>query len=88
MLLDADGRRVLAINQVDSLARPTWPASEEQPKQMHQDYRVPDVEALERSRQRAEELGATLLLDRTGAEHEPLYALADPAGHPFCLLVG
>ncbi len=88
VLLDPDGVRVLAFNQVDALERPTWPASEEVPKQMHHDYRLPDVGALERSRLRAEELGATLLLDRTGSEREPLYVLADPAGHPFCLLVG
>ncbi|WP_238163223.1 VOC family protein [Kribbella capetownensis] len=39
-------------------------------------------------RRRAEELGAELLYDRTGVESEPLHVLADPAGHPFCLLVG
>jgi hypothetical protein len=30
---------------------------------------------------------ATLLYDRSEDEGEPLYVLADPAGHPFCLLV-
>ncbi len=87
VLLDADGRRVLAFQQVASLARPTWP-THEVPQQMHLDFRVPTPEALQRSRQRAEDLGATLLLDRTGDEGEPLYVLADPAGHPFCILVG
>jgi hypothetical protein len=33
-------------------------------------------------------LGATLLYYRTDDQDEPLYVLADPAGHPFCLLVG
>jgi hypothetical protein len=28
-----------------------------------------------------------LLHDGSGDESEPLYALADPAGHPFCILV-
>jgi hypothetical protein len=37
---------------------------------------------------RSAELGATLLYDRTDDVDEPLYVLADPAGHPFCLLVG
>ena len=37
---------------------------------------------------RAEALGATLLLDRTADEDEPLYVLADPSGHPFCIFVG
>jgi len=48
---------------------------------------VPTVEELERHRRRADELGATLLHDRSQDEGEPLYVMADPAGHPFCLLV-
>ena len=28
-----------------------------------------------------------ILLDRTDDEDEALYVLADPSGHPFCLLV-
>ena len=58
------------------------------PRRMHIDYAVPSVEELHRHRRRAEELGATVLLDRTGEGSEPLFVLADPAGHPFCLLVG
>lgn len=87
VLLDTEGNRVLAFNQVSYLERPTWP-SDEIPKQMHHDFRVPSVEELRRHRQRAEELGATLLHDRTDDSGEPLYVLADPAGHPFCILVG
>jgi hypothetical protein len=48
---------------------------------------VSTVGELERHRERAKALGARLLLDRTDDEDEPLYVLADPAGHPFCLLV-
>ncbi|MGW7686785.1 VOC family protein [Kribbella sp. NPDC054772] len=87
VLVDDDGNRQLAIQQVKVLKRSTWP-SPDVPKQMHLDYAVPSVDELRRHRQRAEELGATVLLDRTGEESEPLYVLADPAGHPFCLLVG
>lgn len=87
VLLDPTGHRVLAFQQVPTLARPTWPAHEV-PKQMHHDFRVASVEELQHQRQRAEELGATLLYDRTDDDTEPLYVLADPAGHPFCLLVG
>jgi catechol 2,3-dioxygenase-like lactoylglutathione lyase family enzyme len=87
VLLDADGKRLLAIQEVATLPRSTWP-SPEVPMQLHLDFRVPTVEELQRHRQRAEALGATLLLDRTGEPGEPLYALADPAGHPFCILVG
>lgn len=86
VLLDAGGARVLAIQQVDELRRSTWP-SHEVPMQLHLDFRVPSVQDLRRHRERAADLGATLLYDRTMDEGEPLYVLADPAGHPFCLLV-
>jgi catechol 2,3-dioxygenase-like lactoylglutathione lyase family enzyme len=86
VLLDPAGNRVLAFQRVPELDRPTWPAHDV-PKQMHHDFRVPDSEELRHQRQRAEELGATLLFDRTEDDDEPLYVLADPAGHPFCILV-
>lgn len=86
VLVDAGGRRVLAFQQVAELARSTWP-SDEVPKQLHVDFWVPTIEALESNRGRAEELGATLLLDRSDEPGEPLYVFADPAGHPFCILV-
>ncbi len=86
VLTDDAGDRVLALQQVDTLHPSTWP-SPDVPMQIHIDYAVPTVEELQRHRQRAEALGAQLLLDRTDEEAEPLYVLADPAGHPFCLLV-
>jgi len=87
VLVDDGGKRVLAFQQVRNLARATWP-SDDVPKQMHLDFRVPSVDELERHQRRAEELGAVLLLDRSEDAGEPLYVLADPAGHPFCILVG
>jgi len=87
VLLDDEERRVLAINHVRELPRSTYPG-DEVPKQLHMDFRVPDRDALERHRQRAEALGASVVLDRTDDEEEALYVLADPEGHPFCLLVG
>lgn len=86
VLIDGAGKRVFAFNQMEELARPTWPA-DDVPKQMHHDFRVSSIAELERERQRAEDLGATLLYDRSRDEDEPLYVLADPAGHPFCILV-
>jgi catechol 2,3-dioxygenase-like lactoylglutathione lyase family enzyme len=87
VLVDSGGSRKLAFQKVPTLARPNWPAHDV-PKQMHLDFRVPTIEDLERHRRRAEELGARLLFDRTTEEpEEPLYVLADPAGHPFCILV-
>lgn len=86
VLTRADGTRVLAFQEVPELARTTWP-SHEVPMQMHLDLTVPDVAALERQRARAEALGAEVLLDRTDDPDEPLYVLADPSGHPFCVFV-
>jgi len=54
---------------------------------MHMDFKVPTIEDLERHRERAEQLGARLLHDRSQDQAEPLYVLADSAGDPFCLLV-
>jgi catechol 2,3-dioxygenase-like lactoylglutathione lyase family enzyme len=87
VLTDADGHRQLAFQQVERLEPTTWPAPDV-PMQLHLDFTVPSRPELERHRERAEALGATLLLDRTDDPDEPLYVLADPAGHPFCLFVG
>jgi catechol 2,3-dioxygenase-like lactoylglutathione lyase family enzyme len=86
VLVDDDGKRQLAFQQVATLPRSTWPAHDV-PMQLHIDFAVPTVEDLHRHRRRAEELGATVLLDRTADDGEPLYVFADPAGHPFCILV-
>ena len=86
VLLDHDEHRVLAVQEVDRLDRTTWP-SHDVPMQLHLDFTVASQEELERHRRRAEELGAEVLLDRTADEDEALYVLADPSGHPFCLLV-
>lgn len=87
VLTEADGTRRLAFQEVSVLPPTTWP-SHEVPMQLHLDLLVDDVADLERQRARAEALGARLLLDRTDDPTEPLYVLADPAGHPFCLFPG
>lgn len=86
VLLDEGGGRVMAVQQKTDTTPPTWP-SEQVPMQMHQDFAVPTVEELERHRRRAEALSARVVHDRSADADEPLYVLADPAGHPFCLLV-
>jgi catechol-2,3-dioxygenase len=86
VLLDDDGNRVVTVQEKRDTTAPTWP-SEEVPMQMHMDFKVPTADELARHRERAESLGARLLYDRSQDEREPLYVLADPAGHPFCLLV-
>lgn len=87
VLMDDAGNRQLAFQRTDELPRSTWPAPDV-PQQMHIDYIVPDVAALERQRERALALGATVRFDRSDDETEPLYVFVDPAGHPFCILVG
>ncbi len=84
VLVDADGKRKIAVQRVDSLPRSTWP-SHEVPMQLHIDFSVSSRDELERQKERALALGATVLLNRT-EELEALYVLADPAGHPFCIL--
>jgi catechol 2,3-dioxygenase-like lactoylglutathione lyase family enzyme len=87
VLTDSAGARQLAFQQVDVLPRATWPR-QDVPQQLHLDMAVPDRASLDRQRDRALALGAELRLDRTGDPDEPLYALADPAGHTFCIFVG
>lgn len=87
VLVDSKGNRKLAFQQVASQARSSWP-DEQVPMQLHLDFTVSNVAALERQRSRAENLGAELLRDRTDDPAEPLYVFADLAGHPFCIFVG
>jgi catechol 2,3-dioxygenase-like lactoylglutathione lyase family enzyme len=87
VLMDADGGRKLAFQQVDDLPRTNWPDPPGIPQQLHLDLSVPDVSALERQRDRALALGAEIRLDRTDDPDEPLYVFADPAGHTFCIFV-
>ncbi len=86
VLTDSQGRSTLAFQQVEHLARTTWP-SNEVPMQLHVDFTVSDREALEHHHARALALGAEVLLDRTDDADEPLYVYADPAGHPLCIFV-
>ena len=87
VLVDDDGARRLAFQEVERLEPTTWPRHDV-PMQLHLDLTVGSRAELERHRGHAEALGAALLLDRTDDPDEPLYVLADPSGHPFCLFVG
>lgn len=86
VLVDRSGVRKLAFQQVERLERTTWPGHDV-PMQMHLDLTVSSRDDLQRQRERAESLGAQLLLDRTDDPDEPLYVLADPSGHPFWMFV-
>jgi catechol 2,3-dioxygenase-like lactoylglutathione lyase family enzyme len=84
VLVDTGGARRLAFQLVERLPRTTWP-EHDVPMQLHVDFTVSSAAELERQRQRAEALGAEVLLDRTDDPDEPLYVFADPSGHPFCI---
>lgn len=81
-----DGQPVLAFQRVDAFAAPTWP-SPAVPQQLHLDLTVPSGEALLAARDRVVAEGGRVLYDRSADREEPLYVLADPDGHPFCVFV-
>jgi catechol 2,3-dioxygenase-like lactoylglutathione lyase family enzyme len=86
VLVDSEGARKLAFQQVERLTRTTWP-EHDVPMQLHVDFTVSSAAELERQRERAVALGAEILLDRTDDPDEELYVFADPSGHPFCIFV-
>ncbi len=86
VLVDSDGGRKLAFQQVDHLPRTTWP-KHDVPMQLHVDFTVSSLAELHRQRERAQALGAEVLLDRTADADEPLFVFADLSGHPFCIFV-
>jgi catechol 2,3-dioxygenase-like lactoylglutathione lyase family enzyme len=86
VLRDANGSRQLAFQQVPQLPEPTWPEGP-RPQMLHLDTTVPTLPELYVQHQRALDLGARLLFDRSDDQDEPLIVYADPAGHPFCIFV-
>jgi catechol 2,3-dioxygenase-like lactoylglutathione lyase family enzyme len=80
------GRFGLAFQPVPELPAPTWP-DPGVPQQLHLDTTVPDVASLDRQHERVLALGGRLLLDLAADPEEPLRVYADPAGHPFCIIV-
>ena len=85
VLDDDQGSPRLAVQQVALLPTATWPHGAT-PAQLHLDLFVPDVDAQRRHVDRAIGLGASVLDDRSDDGADPLVVLADPAGHPFCLI--
>ena len=86
VLRDANGSLQLAFQQVPQLPEPTWPEGP-RPQMLHLDTTVPTLPELYVQHQRALDLGARLLFDRSDDQDEPLIVYADPAGHPFCIFV-
>lgn len=78
--LDRLGGIALAFQLAPDHRPPVWP-SDTHPQQVHIDFDVPDIDAVE---------PAVLALGATVAEHQPggttFRVYLDPAGHPFCLV--
>ena len=76
--LSGSGGVTLAFQRVENYRPPEWPG-QDVPQQLHLDLNVTDMDA---AQERALHLGAKLLDDSRDAFH----VLADPVGHPFCLV--
>ena len=86
VLTHPDGRRCLAIQEVEALPASRWPEPGH-PSVSHLDTTVPSRSALDAAHERVLALGGELRLDRTDDPDEPLRAYASPAGHVFCVFV-
>jgi catechol 2,3-dioxygenase-like lactoylglutathione lyase family enzyme len=86
VLTHADGRRCLAIQEVEQLPANRWPEPGH-PSVSHLDTVVPDRGSLDAVHARVLALGGELRLDRTDDPDEPLRAYASPEGHVFCVFV-
>lgn len=74
------GRRELAFRRASPYLPPVRPEPGH-PQQLHVDIRVDDVDTAERA---VVALGASRLHD---ASEKGFRMFADPAGHPFCLVL-
>lgn len=70
---------VLGFQRVEDYRPPRWP-DPAHPQQVHADFGVPDLDS---AQEQVLALGATLLDDSTRGWR----VFADPAGHPFCLVL-
>ena len=86
ILLDGAGSTQVAFQPVAALPKATWPEGPI-PQQLHLDLTVPTTADLEIQHERALALGARLLEDHADDPEEQLRVYADPAGHPFCIIV-
>lgn len=86
VLTQRDGRRCLAVREVESLPPSRWPEPGH-PTVVHLDTSVPSREALDAAHERVLALGGELRFDRYDDPVEPLRAYTSPSGHVFCVLV-
>jgi len=86
VLTHHDGTPALAFQRVDELPEVTWPQGPH-PQMLHLDTTVATTDDLAAAHQRALDLGARLLSDRSEDPEEPLRVYADPGSHPFCIFL-
>jgi Glyoxalase-like domain len=86
LLDDGAGSTQVAFQQVAALPKATWPEGPI-PQPLHLDLTVPTTADLDIQHERALALGARLLEDHADDPEEQLRVYADPAGHPFCVIV-
>ena len=86
VLTDESGRAQMAVQAVTELPPPTWP-DRGVPQQIHLDLMVGTTRELADQHDRVLALGGAVLDDRRDSEEESIIVFADPAGHPFCILV-
>lgn len=77
----------IAVQYAEDYIPPVWPSEAgEQQMMAHLDFGVAGADALRRMRDKAVGLGARLADTQYGGED--WVTLLDPAGHPFCLVLG
>lgn len=86
VLTHPDGRRCLAIQEVESLRGSRWPEPGHA-SVSHLDTTVVTRADLDAVHEQVLALGGALRFDRTDDSDEPLRAYASPEGHVFCVFV-
>ena len=86
VLTHPDGRRCLAVQQVEELTASRWPEPGH-PSVSHLDTTVPSRPARAPGPERGLQNGGELPRERNDDPDEPLRAYASPAGHVFCVFV-
>ena len=79
-LLNADGKTMMAFQQVTEYKAPTWPGNEV-PQQAHMDFHAPD---LDKAEAKLLALGAVKADHQVAPDRFRVYL--DPSGQPFCIV--
>ncbi len=80
--LRSDGGASLAFQLAPDHRPPLWPSAD-QPQQAHIDFDVDDLDAGE-----AAVIAVGARKAEVQPEHDSFRVFLDPAGHPFCLVLG